>query len=103
ARSDRPATGRQTNETTNYSRADPSAGARSGSSRTPATAVHLTAARVGSRGGLHANRASQSYGSAPSKPRAQAPAPCAADGSWEYVAPAGYTRTSRLDRKPVRA
>jgi hypothetical protein len=25
------------------------------------------------------------------------------DGSWEYVAPAGYKRTSRLDRKTVRA
>src|SRR4029078_9860584 len=71
--------------------------------RIPATAAHLTAARVRSKGALHVNRACQTYGSAPSKLRGQAPGLRAEDGSWECAGPAGCKRTFRLDRKIVHA
>src|SRR5215813_4798506 len=102
-RSDRPATDRRTNGITNCNRAAPSAGARTGSNRTPARGARLTVARVGSMAGLRANRASRTYGSVPPIPRGQAHAPCVTDGLRECAAPAEHKRTFRLDRKIVPA
>src|SRR5271167_2443331 len=102
-RSDRLARGRRTSETADCSRAAPSAGARSGPNRAPARAVHLTAARVGLRGGPRARTASRTYGLTPSKPRGRGRGFCARDGSRQSASQVERTRTSRLDPETVRA